>query len=665
MAQSKDQNAHLELSGTWHVPDFADVTDVTEAGDVEKSFVISNTATGRYFLGNAAAVLLLQNLRDTGHVAGACSASGLSPEAAGPVLKRFIDFGLVVRAGETRATEHAPKTPLESRMIMMRLDLFDVSSITTRLSLIGRAAYARLGVIFWIFAVGAMLFQLLDNSEKLRVTLMRVSDNRWVEWAVFAALIVALKLIHEFGHAFAYREMMQREGLDPGPIRTGICIFAFTPFPYTDVSAAWRLRSRIRRVIIGAGGIYFETWAIAALTTIWAQTQAGLFQTAALQVAAASGALALLFNLNPAVKLDGYFMLTDWLRIPNLAARASVAARSAAARALGATIAKPHRGELAYWALSYLYRWVIFAGIFWLVYQVDPRLGPVFAAIIVMMLILRPIRATAAFVKATDAKLWRSVGLVCAVIGAAILAFVPWQGRVLVDAQIVRFDTRVVTVTEAGWLRRSNARVFLENPDLRARVADLAIERDLLELVARAQFSSATEQARLRSDLAANAQAQDQMQARLAQLDLGEAIGHWTDLGAKTLEDVWLTPRAEPIAAVSTPTPLSVSLTIDQRRLPDAAIVDDMPDVTLRARNNTDCTFAARPAQSGEQALAADSLIRLRATPLPSVPTCVDALPHGAALVAYVATEPASLVDRVWLLASRTLQDRLDINRAE
>ena len=59
--------------------------------------------------------------------------------------------------------------------------------------------------------------------------------------------------------------------------------------------------------------------------------------------------------------------------------------------ALGADVARPDRRALGYWLLSYLYRWVIFAGIFWLSYQFDPRLGAVVFGIVIVMLIARPV----------------------------------------------------------------------------------------------------------------------------------------------------------------------------------------------------------------------------------------------------------------------------------
>ncbi len=651
----------LDGSGDWHIPSFTKITRVSDDASPEPEFVISNEASGRFFLANEGTVRFLSAIKDHGRVAVALGVSGLTAQQGGAIFKRLVENGLVVRRGETQAVAPKIKAPLDNRAIMIRWDMFDIERIAYRLRGLGRMAYAPLGYVLWLFVVGTAVFQLLSNTEKLRLTMSQVYSADWQQWFIFVGLFIGLKVFHELGHALAFREMMREEGHKTGPIRVGICVFAFTPFPFTDVTAAWRLRSRVRRVRIGAGGIYFETWVMAILTILWAQMQAGPFLTVAMQVAVVSGSLALLFNLNPAVKLDGYFMLTDWIRQPNLAARASLAARSFVARLMGAGLPAPKGFELAYWLASYLYRWTIFAGIFWILYQFDPRLAPIAAALVAMTLVIRPVMATFKFVRATDARPVRSGFVAAALATFVILLFVPFQNRLLLPGYVVRFDTRYVAVSETGRIVGTERKLTLQSPSLDHQIEDLKLHGELLENAKRASFRTASEQARINAELASNTEQVASLSFRQSTLNLGAARGIWTDLGAEALEGQWATSRDQEIAAISTPQAVHLLLDLDQTRITQDLDLKTGPDVAIRSHIAPDCVFAASVAPSSAEVFAVDGLLKLRANPAPGSDDCLSGLEHGAAIVARMPVPPSSMVGRIWLSLSRSLQDRLPI----
>ena len=128
--------------------------------------------------------------------------------------------------------------------------------------------------------------------------------------------IAAVKVLHELGHAFACR----RYGGECHEI--GLALLIFSPSMYCDVSDAGRLTSRAARMAIGAAGMYVELVLSAAAFFLWWNTRDGLLHQTAWTVFFVTNVSVVAFNLNPLLRLDGYYMLSDWLGIPNLRQKA-------------------------------------------------------------------------------------------------------------------------------------------------------------------------------------------------------------------------------------------------------------------------------------------------------------------------------------------------------
>jgi putative peptide zinc metalloprotease protein len=125
-------------------------------------------------------------------------------------------------------------------------------------------------------------------------------------------LLSLLKVVHEFGHGYAVRCF---GGAVP---EMGISLILLTPCAYVDASASWAFTSRIRRIIVCLGGVYFESWIAAAALLFWAATDAGPARAIAYQAMVLASVTTLGFNLNPLLRFDGYYILSDVLQIPNL-----------------------------------------------------------------------------------------------------------------------------------------------------------------------------------------------------------------------------------------------------------------------------------------------------------------------------------------------------------
>ncbi|GAB5561508.1 MAG: hypothetical protein SynsKO_31550 [Synoicihabitans sp.] len=134
--------------------------------------------------------------------------------------------------------------------------------------------------------------------------------------------IAALKLLHEGGHAL----MTKKFG---GTVtRMGIMLLVFTPLPYLDATSSWTFREKRERILVGAAGMLVELGCAFIAALVWANTGGGLVHATAFNVMLIGSVSSLFFNGNPLLKFDSYYMLSDWLEIPNLYERARVQWRS-------------------------------------------------------------------------------------------------------------------------------------------------------------------------------------------------------------------------------------------------------------------------------------------------------------------------------------------------
>ncbi len=631
----------------------------------EARFVVTNEATGRHFSANRTSVNHLESLRRFGDPTRAAREARLDPADAARLLGTLVKHGVVVAPGSTKADETPAKGPVEGRLIAIKKDLFDVGGLARRLNPVGRFLFSWPATVLWVILMIVAGVDLIRSADRLVLALSNLRDLGVVSAIGFVVVFLVSKAIHEMGHALAYRRMCQIEDLSPGPIRVGLMVFAATPFPFTDVTGAWRLRSKWRRALIGAAGIYAESWLMLLIVLYWANTSPSALADLVLQVAIVSGGMALLFNLNPAVKLDGYYIMSDLFRQPNLAGRASAAARALAARWLGADLPAPPSLDLAYWVVSYLYRWTIFIGIFWLAWQFDPRLGPLIAIVSVMMLLMRPIHATLRFAREQGAKPVRfaALGVLVLVAGAALLW--PFPARMLADANLHRFETRFVTPPDAGVVRLGDGGNSLEvdSETLKWRLADARLRLEGLRTIARAVPNSAAQQSRTQTDLASMEKVIGESERALMRQSVGAPeAAVWTTLAAEVTDGMTVTSEyTDPLAAVSEPVAPYLRIELAQDRLDTEADLSTGTTVQARFVSDPSCDLRAT-ISSGARVVDGDTgRILVRAQLEGAEPACAAALTSGSAAVVRVDLPPRSMAKRLRLLAFRLLQDRLPI----
>jgi len=285
-------------------------------------------------------------------------------------------------------------------------------------------------------------------------------------WLYLAVALGLTKVVHEFGHGLSCKHY----GGECHEM--GVMLLVFTPCLYCDVSDSWMLPNKWKRVAIGAAGMYLEVILAALATYLWWNSHPGLLNQLCLDVMFVSSVSTILFNANPLLRYDGYYILSDVLEIPNLRQKATtVLGRLAARWCLG--IEQPDdpflpRRRLGLFALyavaSSLYSWFVTASIFLFVWSVFKPyrlevLGRALALAALWGLVVRPVTGMIRFlrmpgrsdeVKAANL----AATVVTALLAVAAVALIPLPQRVWCAAELRPRGEETVYVPVPGRLDR-------------------------------------------------------------------------------------------------------------------------------------------------------------------------------------------------------------------
>ena len=198
-------------------------------------------------------------------------------------------------------------------IFFLRIPLFDPDAFLTRTMPYMRPLFSLPGAIAWLLLVGSAIGVVVSNWEQLFSGRQGVLDPANLPLLLIA--FVLAKLLHEFGHGYA----VKRFG---GEVHVmGITFLVFTPIPYVDATAAWAFRERWKRIFVGASGMWIELLLAAIATFVWASTGPGLLNAWCYNLMVVASVSTILFNINPLLKFDGYYILSDLTDSPNLQPR--------------------------------------------------------------------------------------------------------------------------------------------------------------------------------------------------------------------------------------------------------------------------------------------------------------------------------------------------------
>ncbi|WP_372619164.1 hypothetical protein [Falsiroseomonas sp.] len=386
--------------------------------------------------------------------------------------------------------------------IAIRIPLWDPDRFLVATLPFLRPLMSRFGALVWLAVVGFGLLLAGMHWEELTANLAdRVLTPDGL--LLVALVFPVLKLLHELGHAYATRA-------GGGEVHEmGVMMIALAPVPYVDGSASAAFRSKWRRAGVGAAGVIVEAFIAGLAMIAWTLLEPGLARAICFNVMLVAGVSTVVFNLNPLMRLDGYFIACDLLEIPNLGGRANKWWGWLAERKLfGADVEEPNATawERFWFALyaptSFAWRIGVIIGIALFVAESFFVIGALMAIAGILMSVVWPMAKALWHVgtsprlhlKRSRAMAMTFGGLVAA---ALLLTVVPAPLRTttegvlwLPEEAIVRAGSdgfvRLVATAPGSWVGRGTPLVQAEHPDL---VAEAAVLRAQIEAL-RARLDS-------------------------------------------------------------------------------------------------------------------------------------------------------------------------------
>jgi putative peptide zinc metalloprotease protein len=361
---------------------------------------------------------------------------------------------------------------------------------------------------FWIswviIALGAVVF--LTQAEHLDEALGNLFN--WHNIALMWVTTIVLKSIHELGHGLTCKHF-------GGEVHeVGFMSMVFTPYFFVNVSDAWTMPDRRHRMLISFAGIYVELIFAALAAFLWAVVQPGFFKDFLFNIIVIASVSTVLFNANPLMRFDGYYIMIDLIETPNLQQKSRALIQHKITQWLFGSSTK---GDLlarmplpkkrlglfyTYAVLSWVYGYyIIYSLIVWMRPHLEPLglegLADWFAflaltgwVVVPMWQFVKQLNLTTEDFKPGGR--WRRIGLVFGIPLAAFIGFcfVPIQKEVnrhsaveLAEPEIVHPEVpgfvKEILVKEGDQVEPGTLIAKLENRDvtMRYEVAKLELER--------------------------------------------------------------------------------------------------------------------------------------------------------------------------------------------
>ncbi len=355
-------------------------------------------------------------------------------------------------------------------------------------------------VVLWLAALTLILVEFDAFRAKLPGFYQFFSPTNAL---LLAVTLAVTKVLHELGHGLSCKHF-QGECHE-----IGIMILVLTPCLYCNVSDSWMLPNKWHRAAIGAAGIFVELTLAAVATFIWWFTEVGLLHYLCLNVMFISSVSTVMFNGNPLLRYDGYYILSDLMEIPNMRQKASlVLSRKMAQWFLGLEPPDdpflPQHRQLffsLYTVAAVFYRWFILFSILMFLYKVfEPYglkiVGQGIAVAAIYGLLFQPIYAICKFFyvpgrwhQVKKVRMYASIAGLLLLVGLFLFLPLPYHVTATLEIQPRDADTvyvppeggklEKVLVRPGQTVRKGDLLAVLRNVDLDLQVARLKGEREL------------------------------------------------------------------------------------------------------------------------------------------------------------------------------------------
>ena len=197
--------------------------------------------------------------------------------------------------------------------LSIKIPVASIDPIAKRLVAYSDWVFAPNAILFWLFAALTGLMMLAVRWEHWAGSVPSLGQfiSNMHPWSV-AAIFVFTKSVHELGHATACRRLGSRPGV------AGLWFLCFMPCPFVDVTEVWRQPSAMRRAAVMAAGMMAEGVVCVIAIWVWVISDSPTVMLAAMNIILICGVSTILFNANPLMRYDGYFILSDFVNSSNL-----------------------------------------------------------------------------------------------------------------------------------------------------------------------------------------------------------------------------------------------------------------------------------------------------------------------------------------------------------
>ena len=323
-------------------------------------------------------------------------------------------------------------------------------------------------------------------------------------WVTVAAVVGVTKVIHELAHALACKI----QGAECREL--GVMFLVGVPCLYCDVSDAWMLPDRAKRILVSAAGMLVELFVAAIAVFLWSVSEPGMFRDLCLTITVVCSVSTVLFNGNPLLRYDGYFILSDAIAAPNLVGESRRMIHDRCRRliwrlpnfdsASRLTSGPSARTLISYGLLSGLYRCFVMVAIAMLGYRLLANIGlPWIGTLLVVGFLVAMVwKMLRPLIQPPDRSVRRSAtgesrrwiaGLVLG--GLLLLAFIPLPRQIAAPMMIqpaaghrIYVDTpgTLVSCVESGEsVEAGDVIAVLRNSEIDYRLVAQQGERDVLQ----------------------------------------------------------------------------------------------------------------------------------------------------------------------------------------
>ncbi len=403
-----------------------------------------------------------------------------------------------------------------SQVLYWKVRAFDPDALLNRLEPCVRWLFHPLGVCAAVCLMLSAALLIIGRFDQFvaRPELQSVQAFFNLQNIVWLWLAVAVvKVLHEFGHALTCKHF-------GGECHSmGLLFMCFTPCLYCDVSDSWMLPNKWHRIGIAAAGVYVEVLIASLATFVWWSTPPGVLHSIAFAAMLFGSVQTFLINANPLMKFDGYYVLSDFLEVPNLRQKAYATLRHYATKwCWGTEAAAPGpTGVRGFWFTLYaiaatLYGWMVTVLMIWFLTKflepykltvVGRGLALLAATNVFVLPLVMGVIAVSRNPSTFRPKQWWRPVLTAVVLAAVIwgVLFVPLPRRVYAVLTIEPTRAEQVSITVPGQIlkiyvqpgqsvRQGDLLLELDNVELRSLQARLEQERELYQLQLRVAEAS-------------------------------------------------------------------------------------------------------------------------------------------------------------------------------